>query len=65
MGIKKKQKGIAPTFPHRWQELATNEARSQEARQAYMDTHPKATLIESHRAVTAFQREYKQRYRSR
>ncbi len=65
MGIKRKQKGQAPVYPERWQNLATDINRMDAARQAYRDANPKATLIQAHRACAEHLRKHRARYNSR
>ncbi len=65
MGIKRKQKGMAPTYSERWKELATDINRMDEARAEYRKVHPAATLIQAHRACAEHLRKHRERYHSR
>lgn len=62
MGIKRKQSGPAPVYPHRWQELAIDVNRMDEARREYMKANRSATLIQAHRACAEHLRTHRQRY---
>lgn len=63
MGIKRKRSGPAPMFKERWQELAKSVDRIDDARYEYRRLHPEVSLIQAHRAVAAFHREYVKTYK--
>lgn len=51
MGIKRKRTGPAPNAVERWQQLALDPKRLNEARQEYRTVYPKVSLVEAHRIV--------------
>ena len=62
MGIKKKKSGPAPTYSERWQVLAQNINRLDEARAAYREANPQVSIVEAHRVVGAFHKKHRERY---
>lgn len=59
MGIKRKKAGPTPTYPEHWQNLAIQPDRQSDAKLEYAVKYPKATLVEAHRAVTAFRNKHR------
>lgn len=60
MGNACKKSGGAQMFPEQWKELAKNPKQLSKAREEYMRVYPKCRLVDAHKAVLDFYRQYKQ-----
>ena len=59
MGIKNKRSGPVPNALQRWQQLALDPRRLNEARSEYRSANPKVSLVEAHRIVSEYARKNK------